>query len=290
MNKLQTNNLKIAVQKKGRLSGPTLEFLKDAGLQFENYKQQLFTTCSNFPLEIIYTRDDDIPNYVVDGSADLGIVGQNVLDEDKVKVERLLSLGFGKCRLVLAVPKESTVTSAKQLKGKRIATTYPTLTKKYFNKQNVPVTISLLKGSVEIAPALGVADAIVDMMSTGSTLALNDMKAIEDVATSEAILIMNPTIKNGRRKIIEMLMTRFKGVLAAKQYKYIMMNAPEKRLEDIKSVIPGLKSPTISKLATPGWISVQAVVKEDVFWETMEELKKLGAAGIIVLPIEKVIV
>lgn len=289
MKKLQNQNLKIAVQKSGRLSQPTLEFLKQAGLEFESYKQQLFTTCNNFPLEILYMRDDDIPNYVIDGSADLGIVGGNVLEEMSIKVDRLLGLGFGKCSLVVAVPKESKL-SLDKLNGKQIATSYPNITEKYFKAKKIPVSISLLNGSVEIAPTMGIADAIVDMMSSGSTLAMNDLIPIETVIRSEATLIRNPTMSASKKELLDRLMTRFNGVLAAKQYKYIMMNAPEDKLEEIKRVIPGLKSPTISRLAIPGWLSVQAVVKEDVFWETMEEMKKLGAAGIIVLPIEKVIV
>ena len=287
---LNNKNLKLPIQKKGRLTDETLEFLRKSGLEFESYKQRLFSSCRNFPLEILYVRDDDIPNYVASGTVDLGILGQNVLNEERPKVKRLLNLQYGFCSLTLAVPKESEIKDIRELEGKTIATSYPESTKKFFRENNIAVEVVSISGSVEITPALGVAQAIVDLTSTGSTLALNDLRAIANIYDSEAVLIANEqTLLNGKKDLLGKLMTRFKGVLSAKDYKYIMMNAPEDMLLKIKKVIPGLKFPTISPLANKGWFSVQTVIKEDVFWETVEKLKQVGASEIIVLPIEKMI-
>jgi ATP phosphoribosyltransferase len=236
-------------------------------------------------------RDDDIPNYVASGIVDLGILGQNILNEERPRVKKLLNLRYGFCSLTLEVPKESEIKDISELKDKTIATSYPQSTKKFFNDNGIPVKIVSISGSVEIAPALGVADAIVDLTSTGSTLALNDLRALTKVYDSESVLIANEeALKNGKKELLEKLITRFKGVLSAKNYKYVMMNAPEKILPRIKKIIPGLKSPTVSPLAAKGWVSVQTVIKEDIFWETIERLKQAGASGIIVLPIEKIII
>lgn len=290
MNKLINENLKLAVQKQGRLTEETLGFLKASGLEFESYRQRLFSTCRNFPLEILYLRDDDIPDYVERGIVGLGIIGQNILYEKRPGVKKLLNLRFGFCSLSIAVPKESTVNSIKDLQNKRIATSYPNSTINFFKKNNIDVDVVPIKGSVEIAPVLGVSDAIVDLTSTGSTLALNDLKVLTEVYSSEAVLISNTkSIKNGRNKLLNKLILRFKGVLSAKNYKYVMMNAPEKILPKIKKIVPGLKSPTVAPLAKQGWISIQTVIKEDIFWETIEKLKIAGASGIIVLPVEKII-
>ena len=287
---LNNKNLKLAIQKQGRLTDETLEFLRKSGLEFESYKQRLFSSCRNFPLEILYVRDDDIPNYVASGTVDLGILGQNVLNEERPKVKKLLNLRYGFCSLTVAVPKESEVNNIKELRGKTIATSYPESTKKFFKENNIPVEVVKISGSVEITPALGVAQAIVDLTSSGSTLALNDLRALTKIYESEAVLIANEeALKNGKKDLLEKLITRFKGVLSAKDYKYVMMNAPEDVLPKLKKITPGLKSPTISPLAKEGWISVQTVIKEDVFWETIEKLKQIGATGIIVLPIEKMI-
>ena len=287
---LNNKNLKLAIQKQGRLTDETLEFLRKSGLEFESYKQRLFSSCRNFPLEILYVRDDDIPNYVASGTVDLGILGQNVLNEERPKVKKLLNLRYGFCSLTVAVPKESEVNNIKELRGKTIATSYPESTKKFFKENNIPVEVVKISGSVEITPALGVAQAIVDLTSSGSTLALNDLRALTKINESEAVLIANEeALKNGKKDLLEKLITRFKGVLSAKDYKYVMMNAPEDVLPKLKKITPGLKSPTISPLAKEGWISVQTVIKEDVFWETIEKLKQIGATGIIVLPIEKMI-
>ncbi len=291
MANLNNKNLKLAIQKQGRLTDETLEFLRRSGLEFESYKQKLFSSCRNFPLEILYVRDDDIPDYVASGTVDLGIVGQNILIEEKPKARKLLNLGYGFCSLTLAVPKESEIFDIQDLKGKTVATSYPESTKKFFKENSIPVEVVSISGSVEITPALGVAQAIVDLTSTGSTLALNDLRALTKIYESEAVLIANEeALRNGKKDLLEKLITRFKGVLSAKDYKYVMMNAPEDVLPKIKKIIPGLKSPTISSLAEEGWLSVQTVIKEDVFWETIEKLKQVGASGIIVLPIEKMII
>ncbi|MDO8609809.1 MAG: ATP phosphoribosyltransferase [bacterium] len=292
MKKLNNGNLKLGVQKKGRLTEETLNFLRSAGLEFESYKQGLFSSCRNFPLEIVYVRDDDIPDYVESGAVDLGIVGQNLINETMPKVKKLLNLRYGFCSLILAVPKESNFQKAIDLDGKTIATTYLNSTEYFFRKQNIKVQTIKINGSVEITPILGIASAIVDLVSTGSTLALNDLRIIEKLYDSEAVLLANPiSIQNNKKnKIINKLLIRFKGVLSAKNYKYVMMNAPEKLLPRIRKTIPGLKAPTISPLAKEGWISIQSVIKEDVFWETIEKLKKLGASDILVLPVEKLII
>jgi len=291
-NIMANNKLKLAIQKNGRLTEETVGFLRSSGLEFESYQQRLFSTCRNFPLEIVYVRDDDIPDYVESGAVDLGVVGQNLINETRPNVKKLLNLRYGFCSLSLAIPKESTIKSVKDLDNKTIATSYPSSTEYFFKKRNIKVNIIKIKGSVEITPILGIASAIVDLVSTGSTLTLNDLRIIEKLYDSEAVLLANPlSLKNEKKtKEIDKLLIRFKGVLSAKNYKYVMMNAPEKILPRIKKAIPGLKSPTISPLANPGWISIQSVIKEDVFWQTIEKLKKLGASDILVLPVEKLII
>lgn len=289
---MTNNRLKLAIQKNGRLTEETVSFLRSSGLEFESYRQRLFSTCRNFPLEIVYVRDDDIPDYVESGAVDLGIVGQNLINETRPEVKKLLNLRYGFCSLSLAVPKESLVKTATGLEYKTIATTYPSSAEYFFKKRNIKVKIIKIKGSVEITPILGIASAIVDLVSTGSTLALNDLRIIEKLYDSEAVLLANPlSLKNEtKRKVIDKLLIRFKGVLSAKNYKYVMMNAPEKILQKIKKAIPGLKTPTISPLTNQGWISIQTVIKEDVFWQTIEKLKRLGASDILVLPVEKLII
>lgn len=270
----------------------TLDFLRKSGLEFESYKQRLFSTCRNFPLEILYVRDDDIPDYVASGTVDLGIVGQNLLYEERPKVKKLLNLRYGFCTLMLAVPKESEVKDISDLDGKTVATTYPKSTLNFFKKNNITAKMVRISGSVEIAPTLGVSQAIADLISTGSTLALNDLRPVTKIYESEAVLIANEKsfFQEDKKVLLANLMTRFKGVLSAKNYKYVMMNAPEVIFPKLKKIVPGLKSPTISPLAKDGWISVQTVIKEDIFWQTIVRLKNAGASGIIVLPIEKMIV
>lgn len=289
MKKLNNGSLKLAIQKNGRLTESTLELLKSAGLEFENYKQRLFSTCWNFPLNIVYLRDDDIPDYVASGAVDMGIVGENVIYETKRDVKVQLKLNFGYCSLCVAVPKESTIGSIKELSGKKIATSYPQSTKRYLKQNAIYGEIVQINGSVEIAPALQMADAVIDLVSSGSTLALNDLRVVEKIFDSQAVLIGSTSQNKEKSNYIQKFLTRLNGVLSAKNYKYVMMNAPESILEKIQQIVPGLKSPTISRLTTKGWISIQTVIKEDVFWETIEKLKQAGATGILVLPVEKLI-
>lgn len=288
---LNDKNLKIAIQKQGRLTDETLDFLRKAGFKFETSKQKLFSLCRNFPLEIIYVRYEDIPKYVSSGTVDLGIIGQNFLYEDRPKVKKILNLRYGFCSLIIAVPQESDIKTLEDLRNLKIASSYPNSTKKYFVDKNISIEVVPISGSVEITPALGIAQAIADLTSTGSTLALNDLKVIDKIYDSEAVLVANElSFANGKKNLLEKLITRFKAVLSAKDYKYVMMNAPEEMLPKIKKILPGLKSPTISPLANTDWLSIQTVIKEDVFWETIEKLKRVGASGIIVLPIEKMII
>jgi len=291
MQKLNNGNIKLAIQKKGRLSEDSIVFLRKAGLEFESYSKSLFAVCRNFPLEILFVRDDDIPDYVETGVVDLGIVGQNLLNELQPKVKKLLNLRFCFCSLCLCVPKDSTISDFADLNATKVATSYPNSTKYFLQKNNINAKVITINGSVEATPVLGVANAIVDLVSTGSTLSANDLKIICKLYDSEAILISNINLLTNKKKnvLVNKLLTRFKGVLSAKNYKYVMMNAPEKMLSKINKTIPGLKSPTISPLASRGWISIQSVIKEDVFWETIEKLKKIGATGILVLPVEKLI-
>lgn len=291
MNTLQARNIKLAVQKEGRLTEETIQFLRYSGLEFESYKQRLFTICRNFPLEIIYVRNSDIPDYVMSGTVDLGIVGQNLLNEERPVVKKLLNLRFGFCQLSVAVPKESTVKSIEDLKDTKVATSYSNSAKYFFKSNNIPVEIIKINGSVEIAPGLGLANAIVDLVSTGSTLALNDLRILTKIYDSEAVLIAKSKSydEEKKQKLIEKLLIRFSGVLSAKNYKYIMMNVPKVVLPKIIKIMPGLKSPTVNNLIDENYVSVQSVIREDVFWETIEKLKKIGAEGIIVLPIEKII-
>lgn len=292
MQNMNKKNLKLAIQKSGRLTDDTLNLLRSAGLEFESYKSKLFSSCRNFPLEIVYLRDDDIPDYVASGSVDIGIVGQNLIYEERPEnVQKLLDLRFGFCTLTLAVPKESTVQTLADLNGQNIATTYPNSTKDFFKQNGLTVETIKITGSVEIAPMLGVAEAIVDLTATGSTMALNDLRPLAKIYDSQAVLIANESslLSVGKKQLIDRLLVRFQGVLSAQNYKYVMMNAPAEILPKLKEITPGLKSPTVASLAEPGWISVQTVIKEDTFWETIEKLKLAGASGIIILPIEKII-
>lgn len=291
MKNINNGNLKLAIQKDGRLTEETLSLLRAAGLEFESYKQRLFSVCRNFPLNIVYLRDDDIPDYVASGAVDMGIVGQNMLYETDTQVETLLRLNFGFCSLSVAVPKESTIRDLQELNNCKVATSYPKSTQLFFKNKNVEVEITTIKGSVEVAPALGMADAVVDLVSTGSTLALNDLRTIDKVYDSQAVLIAGKSKLVKEKEILSRkLLMRIQGVLSASTYKYVMMNAPQDKLQAIQNVVPGLKSPTISQLSIKGWISIQTVIKEDVFWETIEKLKQIGASGILVLPVEKLII
>jgi len=289
MKKLNNGYIKLAIQKKGRLTDSTIALLRSAGLEFESYQQKLFAACRNFPLNIVYLRDDDIPDYVEKGAVDLGIVGDNIVIESGSRVNKILSLPYGYCTLSLAVPKESKVNKLIDLEGKRIATSYTKLALQYLKKNNIQAELIRINGSVEIAPALQMSDAIIDFVSTGSTMLLNDLRVIEKIYESQAMLISKASLSSEKMAIIQKLLLRLKGVLAADNYKYVMMNAPSEIVKIIQTIVPGLKAPTISRLSTPGWISIQTVIQEDVFWETIEKLKDAGATGILVLPVEKLI-
>lgn len=291
MKKLE-RRLKIGVQKTGRLADSSQELLAQAGLKFEIYnKTKLFSPVTNFPLDIIFLRDEDIPRMVESGYIDLGIAGDNVISELGVDVVRLLPLGFGKCKLTIGVPKDGPVTQTSQLKGKKIATTYPNLTAKYFKQQSMNVNIIKINGSVEITPSIEAADAIADLTSTGSTMRTNDLRPIEDIFLSQAIFIANRDLIKDKaiKYLIGKITDRMYATLSAEQYKYVAMNVPANSIVEIKKVIPSLKSPTVFPLSDPNWMAVHAVIPEEVFWEILEKLKRLGAQGIIVLPIEKMI-
>lgn len=292
MASLNHDYIKLAIQKDGRLTEDTLNLLRGAGLDFDSYKKKLFSTCRNFPLEILFVRDDDIPGYVSSGTVDLGIIGENLIEEYPVDIKVVEKLNYGYCTIAVAVLKESTITSVTQLENKTIATSYPKITEDFFRKLNIPINIVKISGSVEITPSLGIASAIVDIVSTGSTLALNDLRMIDTVKKSRALLIgNNDSFKDeSRKEMIDKLLMRLHGVLEAEDYKYIMMNAPRKIIPEVRALLPGLKAPTIAGLADDEWVSIQTVIKEDIFWDTIEKLKKIGASGILVLPIEKMIV
>jgi len=281
--------LRIATQKSGRLSEGSLGLLRQMGLQFETYQDRLFAQCRNMPIDILFLRDDDIPEYVQDGVADLGIVGSNVLDERGMQVERLLPLDFGFCSLSIAVPEQEPYKSINDLDGKRIATSYPETLKRFLSAKEVSAEVVLLKGCVEIAPALEVADAICDLVATGSTLRTNRLNVIETVSKCQAILIGKKQTTENKQSLIDKLMLRARGVQEARKYKYIMFNAPLKALEPIKKLVPGCKSPTVVPLAEPGFIAIHSMVLEESFWEVVEKIRECGDTDILVSPVEKFI-
>lgn len=282
--------LRIAIQKSGRLQEGSLDLLHESGLSFSNGKDQLKTQARNFPVEILFLRDDDIPQYVEDQVADVGIVGENVFCEKKKNNELVKRLDFAKCRLSMAVPRSENYTGVQWLNGKNIATSYPNIVKDFLQKNNIKAGIHEISGSVEIAPGIGLADAICDLVSTGSTLLSNGLKEVEVVMQSEAVIIANPTLDAEKKKILEKLLFRIEAVRKAKNTKYILMNCPNDAIEQITRVIPGMKSPTIIPLARAGWSSLHSVVDENDFWERIDQLREFGAEGILVVPIEKMIV
>jgi len=279
--------LKIAIQKSGRLNEKSVEILKNCGLSFENYKSSLISTVTNFPLEILFLRDDDIPEYVQDGIADLGIVGENVIVEAGAEVTYLQRLGFGKCTLKIAIPNESGVTDISELAGKAIATSYPVILEKYLKENNVDAEVRTISGSVEIGPGLGLSDAICDIVSTGGTLKSNGLKPFAEVMKSEAILIG----KEGSDLLPEVqeLLQRVRSVLRAKETKYVVLNVAKSNLQKIVDLLPGVKSPTVVPLFDENWVAVHSVIAEYDFWEKINSLKAAGAEGIVVMPIEKII-
>lgn len=281
--------LKIAIQKSGRLNEDSIKILKEAGIEFNNGINKLKAEAVNFPLEVFFLRDDDIPQYVEDGVADIGIVGENVVLEKNKEVKIVDRLGFGKCRLSIAIPKNIKYKDIQDLEGKRIATSYSTILSKYLKKNKINAEIHEISGSVEIAPGIGLADAICDLVSSGSTLFTNGLKEAEVILKSEAVLISNNQLSKEQIKILEKLLFRINAVKKAKNNKYILLNAPNKNLDAICKILPGMKSPTILPLADKGWSSVHSVVNENDFWDIIEKLKEKGAEGILVVPIEKMI-
>jgi ATP phosphoribosyltransferase len=279
--------LKIAIQKSGRLNEKSVELLKNCGLNFENYKSSLISPVSNFPLEILFLRDDDIPEYVQDGIADLGIVGENVIEETEVSVSYLQPLGFGKCSLKIAITNNSDIESLSDLGGRSIATTYPVILGKFLKKQNIQADIRTISGSVEISPGLGLSDAICDLVSTGGTLKSNGLKPFADVMSSEAILIGSKGSENN--DLVQELMQRIQSVLRAKETKYVVLNVLKENLPNVLALLPGVKSPSVLPLAEEGWVAVHTVIPERDFWDRISQLKQAGAQGIVVMPIEKII-
>jgi len=279
--------LKIAIQKSGRLNEKSVELLKNCGLNFENYKSSLISPVSNFPLEILFLRDDDIPEYVQDGIADLGIVGENVIQETEVQVSYLQRLGFGKCSLKIAVPNGEGIQTLGDLNGKSIATTYPVILGKFLKDNNITSDIRTISGSVEISPGLGLADAICDLVSTGGTLKSNGLKPFADVMSSEAVLIGRKGSEN--EDLIIELIQRIQSVLLAKETKYVVLNVPKDNLSEIFKLLPGVKSPSVVPLAEDNWVAVHTVIPERDFWSRITQLKQAGAQGIVVMPIEKII-
>jgi ATP phosphoribosyltransferase len=282
--------LKIAVQKSGRLYEDSVKLLKECGIQLNNGHKQLKAVAENFPLEVYFLRDDDIPQYVYDGVADIGIVGENVLLEKAKEIDLVFRLGFGKCRLCIAVPKNMPYQTVADLDGLKIATSYGGILQKYLQEKGCSAEIHEISGSVEIAPGIGLADAICDLVSSGSTLFTNGLKEAEVILRSEAVLCANKELSEENTALLEKLLLRINSVKTAKNNKYIMLNAPNNQLENICSLLPGMKSPTVVPLAEAGWSSVQTVVNENDFWDVIEKLKRYDAEGILVLPIEKMIV
>ncbi|PSL07827.1 ATP phosphoribosyltransferase [Cecembia rubra] len=282
--------IRIAVQKSGRLSEDSLALIKECGIKFYNGTGKLKSVSTNFPVEFLFLRDDDIPGYVADGVADLGIVGENELVEKDKDVKVLKKLGFSKCRLSLAIPKSESYTNIHYFQGKSIATSYPKILGDYLAQHNIQADIHEISGSVEIAPSIGLAEGICDIVSSGSTLMMNGLKEVEEIFRSEAVLIANKSLSEEKLAIVDKLLFRMNAVQKGKSNKYVLLNAPNESLDKIVSLMPGMRSPTILPLAEEGWSSVHSVLSEDQFWEKIEELRAAGAEGILVVPIEKMVI
>lgn len=281
--------LRIAIQKSGRLQEGSLALLKESGLAISNGRDQLKTQARNFPVEVLFLRDDDIPQYVEDNVADIGIVGENVFVEKKKKNQLIKKLDFAKCRLCLAIPRAENYTGLQWFQGKNIATSYPEIVQQFLAKNNIQAGIHEISGSVEIAPGIGLADGICDIVSTGSTLLSNGLKEVETVLYSEAVMIASPQLSEEKKNILNKLLFRIESVQKAKNNKYILLNCPNDAIDKITAVIPGMNSPTILPLKREGWSSLHSVVDENDFWEKIDQLKSFGAQGILVIPIEKMI-
>lgn len=284
------SKLKIAIQKNGRLSEKSLKLLEECDIKLSNGDKKLKSEAVNFPVEILFLRDDDIPQYVEQGVADIGILGENEVWEKDKNVLMVEKLGFSNCKLSLAIPKDEKYTGLHYFQNKKIATSYPKILQKFFDDKSIKVSIEEIGGSVEIATGIGLADAIFDIVSTGSTLLMNGLKEVEVVAKSEAVVISNTSLSKDKQTILDKLLFRIKAVKSASENKYILLNAPNSAIENICKVLPGMKSPTILPLAEKGWSSLHSVVKEDEFWDVIDQLKLYGAEGILVIPIEKMVV
>lgn len=283
------SKLKIAIQKSGRLSEKSLDLLKECGIKLDNGDRKLKTEATNFPIEVLFLRDDDIPQYVEQGVADVGILGENEVWEKDKNVRTVEKLGFAKCKLSLAIPKDENYSGLSYFNNKKVATSYPKILDKFFKEKNLNVEIEEIGGSVEIAPGIGLANAIFDIVSTGSTLLMNGLKEVEVVTKSEAVMITSHNLESSKQAILEKLLFRLKAVRNSSENKYILLNAPDESIAKIISVLPGMKSPTVLPLAEKGWSSIHSVVKEDEFWDIIDKLKMLGAQGILVVPIEKMV-
>ncbi|CAD5250756.1 MULTISPECIES: ATP phosphoribosyltransferase [unclassified Imperialibacter] len=281
--------LRIAVQKSGRLSEDSFRLIKECGIHFNNGVGKLKASSHNFPMEFLLLRDDDIPGYVADGVADIGIVGLNVVEEKEKDLDIVVKLGFSKCRLSLAIPRNEEYGGIKMLEGKSIATSYPKILGSYLKKNGISSDIHEISGSVEIAPSIGLADAVCDIVSSGSTLLSNGLKEVETIFTSEAVLVGHKGLGAEKKKLLDQLLFRIRSVQNGSNNKYILLNAPNHKIEEIANLLPGMRSPTVLPLATEGWSSIHSVINEDRFWEIIEKLKEAGAEGILVVPIEKMI-
>ena len=281
--------LRIAVQKSGRLQEESLQILKECGLKVDASNGKLKSTVPNFPLEVLFLRNSDIPQYVEDGVVDIAIIGENLLIEEESKLEVLLPLSFSKCRVSLAVPKNSEIQSVKDFEGKKIATSYPTTVQNYLRNNGVTAEIHTISGSVEVAPTIGLADGICDIVSSGNTLFMNGLRELEVILQSEAVLVKNSKLSVEKQEILDKLIFRMKAVLSSRNSKYILLNAPNDAIAEISRILPGMKSPTVLPLAEPGWSSLHSVISEDQFWEKIDALKNAGAEGILIVPIEKMV-
>jgi ATP phosphoribosyltransferase len=282
--------LKIAVQKSGRLLDDSIQLLKECGIKVDNGKDQLKAAATNFPLEVLYLRNSDIPQYLADGVADISIIGENTLIEKEKDLVNLRKLGFSKCRLSLAVPKEVDYPGLQWFQNKKVATSYPNTVNAFFKEKGINADIHVISGSVEIAPNIGLADGISDLVSSGSTLFKNGLKEVEVMLKSEAVLAANKNLSAEKKEILEKLLFRIDAVMAAKNNKYVLLNAPNDKIEDIIKILPGMKSPTVMPLAASGWSSVHTVITESDFWNIIDQLKATGAQGILIVPIEKMVI
>ncbi len=283
------SKLKIAIQKAGRLHDGSIQLLKDCGISIENNKDQLKTAAKNFPIEVLYLRNSDIPQYLEDGVADIAIIGSNLLIEKDKKVNIVEKLGFARCRLSLAIPKSTKFDGTGWFEGKKIATSHPKTLRAFLNKNNIRAEIHEISGSVEIAPNIGLADAVCDLVSSGNTLFKNGLKEVSTISRSEACLAGGLTLSANKKALLDTLIFRIQSVLRAKNTKYVMMNVPDNKIEEVSKLLPVLKSPTIMPLAIKGWSSLHSVIEEATFWEVVDQLRNAGAEGILIIPIEKIV-